>query len=143
MVDAWPFSVKLMFGNQHFSPRAGTVGYTRSRVAPNTLLQLVPGFSVHYKHYIRLWTLAMAEDNCVLPDLKDIETKMGRKVPESLVRSLVAGKRHDGREKSAISSSCKRRSKSADVERLEGKILFLRQEMVRSPPVIPFVITRR
>lgn len=84
----------------------------------------------------------MAEDNRVLPDLKDIETKMGRKVPESLVRSLVAGKRHEEREKSATSSSCKRRSKSADVERLEGKILFLRQEMVRSPPVITFVITK-
>lgn len=84
----------------------------------------------------------MAEDNRVLPDLKDIEIKMGRKVPESLVRSLVAGKRHEEREKLAISSSCKRRSKSADVERLEGKILFLKQEMVRTTPVITVVITR-
>lgn len=75
----------------------------------------------------------MAEDSRVLPDLKDIETKMGRKVPESLVRSLAAGKRHEEREKSATSSSCKRCSKSADVERLEGKLLFLRQEMVRIP----------
>lgn len=73
----------------------------------------------------------MAEDNRVLPDLKDIEAKMGRKVPESLVRSLAAGKRHEEREKSATSSTCKRRSESADVERLEGKILFLRREMVR------------
>lgn len=74
----------------------------------------------------------MTEDNRVPPDLKDIETKMGRKVPESLVRSQVAGKRHEEREKSAVSSSCKRRSESADVERLEGKIMFLKQEMVRA-----------
>lgn len=72
----------------------------------------------------------MAEDSRALPDLKDIETKMGRKVPESLVRSLVAGRRHEERDKSAAASSCRRRSKSADVERLEGKILFLKQEMV-------------
>lgn len=142
MVDAGPFSVKLMFGNQRFSPRAGTDRSTRCRVAPNSPLQLVPGLSVHYFHYIYFWTLAMAEDNRVLPDLKDLETKMGRKVPESLVRSLVAGKRHEERQKSAISSICKRRSKSADVERLESKILFLNQEMVRSPPVITVVITR-
>lgn len=77
----------------------------------------------------------MTEDSRVLPDLKDIETKMGRKVPESLVRSLVAGRRHEERDKSAAAaaSSCRRRSKSADVERLEGKILFLKQEMVSSP----------
>lgn len=75
----------------------------------------------------------MAEDSRVLPDLKDIETKMGRKVPESLVRSLVAGRRHEERDKSAAAaSSFRRRSKSADVERLEGKILFLKQEMVSS-----------
>lgn len=84
----------------------------------------------------------MAEDSRVPPDLKDIETKMGRKVPESLVRSLVVGKRHEERDKSATSSGCKRRSKSADVERLEGKILFLKQEMVSSPPVLPAVRTR-
>lgn len=75
----------------------------------------------------------MAEDSRVLPDLKDIETKMGRKVPESLVRSLVAGKRHEEREKPAARWSCRGRSKSADVERLEAKLLFLKQEMVSSP----------
>lgn len=77
----------------------------------------------------------MAEDSRVFPDLKDIETKVGRKVPESLARSLVGGKRHEEREKTATSTStCKRRSGSADVKRLEGKMLFLRQEMVRKDP---------
>ncbi|TWW63150.1 leucine rich adaptor protein 1-like [Takifugu flavidus] len=71
----------------------------------------------------------MAEDDRVFPDLKDIETKVGRKVPESLARSLLGGKRHEEREKAAMSSTCKRRSSSAEVKRLEGKMLFLRQEM--------------
>lgn len=76
----------------------------------------------------------MAEDERVFPDLKDIETKVGRKVPESLARSLVGGKRHEERETPAISSSCKRRSSSAEVKRLEGKMLFLKQEMVSNVP---------
>lgn len=68
----------------------------------------------------------MAEDSRVLPDLKDIETKVGRKVPESLVRSLVGGKRQEEREEPP------RRCGSADVRRLEGKMMVLREEMVRS-----------
>lgn len=72
----------------------------------------------------------MAEDDRALPGLKDIETKVGRKVPESLVRSLVGGKRREEREK--IPATCERCSNSADVKRLEGKMLLLRQEMVRS-----------
>uniref|UniRef100_A0A3Q3X1I9 Uncharacterized protein n=1 Tax=Mola mola TaxID=94237 RepID=A0A3Q3X1I9_MOLML len=69
----------------------------------------------------------MDEDACALPDLKDIETKVGRKVPDSLVRSLAAGKRHDEHETRA--TSCQRRSNSADFRRLESKMLFLKQEM--------------
>lgn len=83
----------------------------------------------------------MAEDDRVFPDLKDIETKVGRKVPESLVRSLVAGKRHEEREDAAISSPCRR--SCADVKRLEGKMLLLKQEMVSNHPVISLVITRQ
>lgn len=85
----------------------------------------------------------MAEDDRVFPDLKDIETKVGRKVPESLARSLLAGKRHEERETPAIPSTCKRRSSSAEVKRLEGKMLLLKQEMVSKHPVISLVITRR
>ncbi|KAM9335770.1 leucine rich adaptor protein 1-like [Symphorus nematophorus] len=73
----------------------------------------------------------MDEDNNVLPDLKDIETKVGRKVPDSLIRSLVGGKHHDEREKSATAPHLINRKccNSADLKRLESKMLFLKQEM--------------
>ncbi|XP_051285442.1 leucine rich adaptor protein 1-like [Dicentrarchus labrax] len=73
----------------------------------------------------------MDEDSNVLPDLKDIETKLGRKVPDSLIRSLVGGKHHDEHEKSPaphlMNGKCC--SNSADLKRLESKMLFLKQEM--------------
>lgn len=80
----------------------------------------------------------MDEDGGVLPELKDIETKLGRKVPNSLVRSLVGGQHQDEREKSAAAAAAahvtsrKCRSNNADLKRLEGKMLFLKQEMVRN-----------
>ncbi|KAF3697974.1 Leucine rich adaptor protein 1-like [Channa argus] len=68
-----------------------------------------------------------------VPDLKDLETKLGRKVPESLARSLVvAGKHHDKRDAPPAaphSVSCKYWASSADLKRLEGKMQFLKQEM--------------
>ncbi|XP_071391892.1 leucine rich adaptor protein 1-like [Centroberyx affinis] len=70
----------------------------------------------------------MDEDN-VVPDFKDIETKLGRKVPDSLIRSLVGGKHHDKHEKSAAPHLVKNRASSADLKRLESKMLFLKQEM--------------
>ena len=75
----------------------------------------------------------MEEDNNVLPELKDIETKLGLKVPDSLIRSLAGGKHHDKHEKSASAShsgSCKLYANSSDLKRLESKMLFLKQEMV-------------
>lgn len=73
----------------------------------------------------------MEEDSSVLPELRDLETKLGRKVPESLIRSLVAGKQRDKHESAAPRAAnrafCAR---SADLERLEGKMQFLKQEMV-------------
>lgn len=83
----------------------------------------------------------MAEDDRVFPDLKDIETKVGRKVPESLARPLLGGKRHEERETPAVSSTCKRHGSSAEVKRLEGKMLLLKQEMVSKHPVISLGIT--
>ncbi|XP_074479591.1 leucine rich adaptor protein 1-like [Sebastes fasciatus] len=78
----------------------------------------------------------MAEDNNVLPDLKDIETKLGLKVPESLIRSLAGGKHQDKQDKSTAAAAgtahlgnCKRYAKNADLTRLESKMLFLKQEM--------------
>ncbi|XP_041821314.1 leucine rich adaptor protein 1-like [Chelmon rostratus] len=73
----------------------------------------------------------MDDGNNVLPELKDIETKLGRKVPESLIRSLVGGKHHDEHEKSAAPhlTNCKCCSNSADLRRLGNKMLLLKQEM--------------
>ncbi|XP_060887015.1 leucine rich adaptor protein 1-like [Labrus mixtus] len=73
----------------------------------------------------------MEEDNNVFPELKDIETKVGRKVPESLIRSLVGGKHKEQHEKSTAThlGDCKLCSNSADLKRLESKMLFLKQEM--------------
>lgn len=73
----------------------------------------------------------MDEDN-VLPDFKDLETKLGRKVPDSLVRSFVGGKHHDKHEKIAAPHlvNCSFCANSADFKRLESKMSFLKQEMV-------------
>lgn len=72
-------------------------------------------------------------DTGSLPDLKDIESKVGRKVPDSLIRSLAGGKRPDEHDKAAHLTSCKRQnssqSSSTDLKRLESKMLFLKQEM--------------
>lgn len=73
----------------------------------------------------------------MLPDLKDIETKLGLKVPESLIRSLAGGKHQDKQDKSTAAAAagtahlgnCKRYAKNADLTRLESKMLFLKQEM--------------
>lgn len=69
----------------------------------------------------------MEEDSSIFPELKDLETKLGRKVPESLVRSLVGGKHHDKHEKPQ--RSAKFCAKSSDFRRLESKMLILKQEM--------------
>lgn len=62
------------------------------------------------------------------PELKDLETKLGRKVPDGLVRSLLAGgKRTD---KSPHFTNCKLCEDSTGWERLQSKMLLLRQEMV-------------
>nr|XP_046237372.1 leucine rich adaptor protein 1-like [Scatophagus argus] len=73
----------------------------------------------------------MDEDSNLLPELKDIETKLGRKVPDGLIRSLVEGRRQDEHEKSTAAHlmNCKCCTNSTDLQRLESKMLFLRQEM--------------
>lgn len=68
----------------------------------------------------------MDEDNNVLPELKDLETKLGRKVPDSLIRSLVGGKQHDKAPRSTNAKFC---AKSTDFKRLESKMQILKQEM--------------
>ncbi|XP_017269813.1 leucine rich adaptor protein 1-like [Kryptolebias marmoratus] len=58
------------------------------------------------------------------PELRDLEAKLGRKVPDGLVRALLAGGK-----RSEFSSSRKLCADSADLERLQSKMLLLRQEM--------------
>ncbi len=61
--------------------------------------------------------LLMMED---LPDFRDVEDKLGRKVPESLIRSF-AGEPFTGSET---------RERTDDLQTLHNKIRFLRQQMV-------------
>lgn len=89
-------------------------------------------------------------DDCgsgLVPELKDLETKLGRKVPESLARCLVGGKQHEKTSHSANGDP--RGASSADLKRLESKMLFLKQEMVSlccrylivfHPPVVHCVL---
>ncbi|KAG7262702.1 LOW QUALITY PROTEIN: hypothetical protein CRUP_025507 [Coryphaenoides rupestris] len=70
----------------------------------------------------------MEEDNnnisaAVVPDFKDLESKLGLKVPESLVRSLAE---RNVEHKTLETPNAHR---SAALKRLEGKMLFLKQEM--------------
>lgn len=85
-------------------------------------------------HLSNFTTMDEDADTGSLPDLKDIESKVGRKVPDSLIRSLAGGKRPDEHDKSAHLTGCTRHnsspSDSADLKRLESKMLFLKQEMV-------------
>ncbi|KAM6468452.1 leucine rich adaptor protein 1-like [Liasis olivaceus] len=93
-------------------------------------------------------------EDCSLPDLRDVELKLGRKVPESLARSLrgeepaVARDREKDREQpgggpgvAGFSASRAPRaamlsgpggsgSSSSALERLETKLHLLRQEMI-------------
>ncbi|XP_074850991.1 leucine rich adaptor protein 1-like [Carettochelys insculpta] len=74
-----------------------------------------------------------------LPDLRDVELKLGRKVPESLVRSL-RGDEPAARDRSggggngfcpASAPAASRLGSSASaLERLETKLYLLKQEMV-------------
>ncbi|XP_006630010.1 leucine rich adaptor protein 1-like [Lepisosteus oculatus] len=69
-------------------------------------------------------------EESVLPDFKDIETKLGRKVPESLIRSLTEEALHETKEgKPASPNVSVSLSNSSTLKRLESKMLFLKQEM--------------
>lgn len=56
-----------------------------------------------------------------LPDFRDVENKVGRKVPESLIRSFTTGP--------AEIRSTETRVNSHDLQTLNSKIIFLRQQM--------------
>ncbi|KAK2865772.1 hypothetical protein Q7C36_001828 [Tachysurus vachellii] len=63
----------------------------------------------------------MEEDNTV-PDFRDIEVKLGRKVPESLARSIT----HRAK---PLESRSQGHGTNSDLKQLESKMLFLKQEM--------------
>ncbi|XP_005155162.1 leucine rich adaptor protein 1-like [Melopsittacus undulatus] len=62
-------------------------------------------------------------------DLRDVEQKLGRKVPESLAR-LLRGEELPGRPAAAAAVPGPRRRRAAALARLETKLHLLRQEMV-------------
>ncbi|MBN3310229.1 leucine rich adaptor protein 1-like [Amia ocellicauda] len=66
-------------------------------------------------------------EDVVLPDFKDIESKMGRKVPESLIRSLEEGLHQTKDDKPALPNAVS--LSDCALKRLESKMLFLKQEM--------------
>ncbi|XP_036439087.1 leucine rich adaptor protein 1-like [Colossoma macropomum] len=70
----------------------------------------------------------MEEEESTVPDFKEIEMKLGRKVPQSLVRS-IADLEHRGKIESRLTAPAKRHSTNQDLKRLESKMVFLRQEM--------------
>ncbi|XP_048786970.1 leucine rich adaptor protein 1-like [Lagopus muta] len=68
------------------------------------------------------------------PDLRDVEQKLGRKVPESLARPL-RGEEHPGRAAAAAEptrgpAAAPGRRRAAALARLETKLRLLRQEMI-------------
>ncbi|XP_072216325.1 leucine rich adaptor protein 1-like [Excalfactoria chinensis] len=68
------------------------------------------------------------------PDLRDVEQKLGRKVPESLARPL-RGEEHPGRAATAAEpargpTAAPGRRRAAALARLETKLRLLRQEMI-------------
>ncbi|KAG5845066.1 hypothetical protein ANANG_G00134890 [Anguilla anguilla] len=67
----------------------------------------------------------------VLPDFKDIETKLGRKVPEGLIRSFTEGGLHETKDDNNLASPAVSVTKAntSDLKRLENKMRFLKQEM--------------
>lgn len=64
------------------------------------------------------------EEDSTVPDFRDIEVKLGRKVPESLARSITH------RAKPLESTKAQSHYTSSELQQLESKMLFLKQEMV-------------
>ncbi|XP_017317213.1 leucine rich adaptor protein 1-like [Ictalurus punctatus] len=63
------------------------------------------------------------EEDSTVPDFRDIEVKLGRKVPESLARSITH------RAKPVESNRAQNHCTSSELKQLESKMLFLKQEM--------------
>ncbi|KAJ8336143.1 hypothetical protein SKAU_G00394860 [Synaphobranchus kaupii] len=71
------------------------------------------------------------DDNAGL-DFKDIETKLGRKIPESLIRSITEGSLEDAVDETPVTPSVPFDQESTNASvRLQRKMTFLKQEMAR------------
>lgn len=68
------------------------------------------------------------EEDHVLPDFRDIESKLGRKVPEILIQSLIEGFQKTKDERKPADPV--KQANPGDLQRLESKMLLLKQEMV-------------
>ncbi|XP_076144771.1 leucine rich adaptor protein 1-like isoform X1 [Alosa pseudoharengus] len=72
----------------------------------------------------------MMDEENGLPDFKDLEIKLGRKIPESLIRSFnERDLKTKSEEKRLATPVTVKNHTSADLKRLESKMLFLKQEM--------------
>ncbi|KAG5848130.1 hypothetical protein ANANG_G00095120 [Anguilla anguilla] len=70
-------------------------------------------------------------DKCGL-DFKDIETKLGRKIPESLARSITEGRLEGTMDEKPVTPSVPFNQESTNASvRLQRKMTFLKQEMAR------------
>ncbi|XP_059500552.1 leucine rich adaptor protein 1-like [Stegostoma tigrinum] len=70
-------------------------------------------------------------EECVVLELKDIENKVGRKVPESLLRSLRENQQGLYKEEKVALSNTGTLSNCSALERLETKIQILKRDMAR------------
>ncbi|XP_051875691.1 leucine rich adaptor protein 1-like [Pristis pectinata] len=68
-------------------------------------------------------------EECVLPELKELEIKMGRKIPESLLRSLREEQPGRHTDDQVVLSTSGTLSNCNTLERLETKIQILKLEM--------------
>ncbi|KAG9342519.1 hypothetical protein JZ751_016523, partial [Albula glossodonta] len=63
-------------------------------------------------------------------DFKDIETKLGRKIPDSLIRSIMEGRLQDTMDETPVTPSIPFNQESTNASvRLQSKMTFLKQEM--------------
>ncbi|XP_069777386.1 leucine rich adaptor protein 1-like isoform X2 [Narcine bancroftii] len=69
-------------------------------------------------------------EECVLPELKELEIKLGRKIPESLLRSLRGDRPERHTDGKGAPSGSDARSNCNALERLETKIRILKLEML-------------
>ncbi|KAJ8411101.1 hypothetical protein AAFF_G00181360 [Aldrovandia affinis] len=83
----------------------------------------------HRLYFAKPSAVCTMEDN-VSMDFKDIETKLGRKIPESLIRSITEGRLQDTIDEKPVTPPVPFNQESTNASvRLQRKMTFLKQEM--------------